>query len=323
MRIGAVEIGLGAALAPMAGVTDMPFRRICRGLGAAWTVSEMLSAKGYLCAPQEIRAVRDLLALGEDEGVVGLQLFGHEPEVMGEAARRLSTRGFSFIDINMGCPAQKIVSGGDGSALMKRPELIGRIVEAVVRQTPLPVTVKLRSGYDQWHKNAVELAVIAEAAGASAITLHARTREQFYSGEADWAIIGETAARLRIPVIGNGDVTSGADALSLMKETGCAGVMVGRAAQGNPWIFEEIRCALAGAPYARPGIAVRMQMAIEHLDAEIQMRGERSAVLMMRGHIAQYLSGIPGAAKLRAQINASTDAQDVRTLLSGLMEREG
>lgn len=320
MKIGAIKPGAGAALAPMAGVTDMPFRRICGELGAAWSVSEMLSAKGYLSAPREPRAVTELLELDANENAVGLQLFGHEPQVMAEAAKRLQNRGFRFIDINMGCPAHKIVSGGDGSALMKRPELAGRIIEAVVRTTDLPVTVKLRSGWDERHQNAVALAKIAEQSGAAAVALHARTRDQFYAGKADWSVIGEVASRLDIPVIGNGDVASGEDALRMIRETGCAGVMVGRAAQGNPWIFAEIRAALSGESWEKPRFAERVRMAMRHLDEEILLRGERSAVLMMRGHIARYLSGEHGCAKLRARINALTSAEEVRAALMEFIE---
>ncbi len=320
MKIGTMELSTGAALAPMAGVTDMPFRRICAQLGAAWSVSEMLSAKGYLSAPREPRAVTELLELDAGENAVGLQLFGHEPQVMAEAAKRLQDRGFRFIDINMGCPAHKIVSGGDGSALMKRPELVGRIIEAVVRATDLPVTVKLRSGWDERHQNGVALAKIAEQSGAAAVALHARTREQFYAGRADWSVIGEAVSRIGIPVIGNGDVASGEDALRMIRETGCAGVMVGRAAQGNPWIFSEIRAALSGEPWEKPRFAERVRMALRHLDEEVLMRGERSAVLMMRGHIAWYLSGEPGCARLRARINALTEARAVREALMDVLQ---
>ncbi len=318
MKIGSIELSEGAALAPMAGVTDMPFRMICKELGAAWSVSEMLSAKGYLLSPSEPRAVTELLQMDAGEGTVGLQLFGHEPDVMAEAALRLSGRGFAFIDINMGCPAHKIVSGGDGSALLKKPKLAGAIIERVAQATKLPVTVKLRNGFDEWHKNGLEMAKIAQASGAQAVAIHARTREQFYSGRADWSVIGEAASLLKIPVIGNGDVASGEDALRMIRETGCAGVMVGRAAEGNPWIFSEIRASFRGEAYEKPAFGERARMAIRHLDQEIAMRGERSAVLMMRGHIAWYLSGEKGSARLRAEINQLTDAEAVRRALKAL-----
>ena len=320
MKIGSVELAAGAGLAPMAGVTDMPFRSICHNLKSGWAVSEMLSAKGYLHAPNEPRAVQELLRLSPNEGIVGLQLFGHEPDTVAQAASLLSDRGYRFIDINMGCPAHKIVSGGDGSALMKKPDLCGRIVEAVVKKTALPVTVKIRSGWDEWHQNAVEIARIVQSAGASAITVHARTREQFYLGKADWGVIGRVVNAVSIPVIGNGDVVSGRSAIDMLNETGCSAVMVGRAAQGNPWIFSEIHAALSSLPFTPPTFTERAQMALYHLNEEAKMRSERGAVLEMRKHIAWYLSGAPGAASIRARINAMENIDDVRDALTALIQ---
>ena len=317
MRIGSIDLEPGAGLAPMAGVTDMPFRLLCFGQGASWAVTEMLSAKGYLHAPQA-RNTLSLLARDRGEGVLGLQLFGHEPRVMAEAAWQLYP-GFDFIDINMGCPAHKIVSGGDGSALMRSPPLAAAVIEAVVRRVPCPVTVKLRAGWDSQHQNALEMCRAAQQSGAAAVTLHARTREQFYGGEADWALIGEAAAALAIPVIGNGDVACGQDALRMLRETGCAGVMVGRGARGNPWIFEEIRRALTGGAFVPPTFDQRVRMALRHLEMEVALRGERSAVLEMRGHVAWYLSGHPGCAKVRAHINTLSSAGEVAAALTALL----
>lgn len=317
MNIASLSIPPGAGLAPMAGVSDMPFRLLCRRQGAAWAVTEMLSAKGYLYAPQA-RQNMELLSRHPGEGVLGLQLFGHEPQVMAEAAHRLYP-GYDFIDINMGCPAHKIVSGGDGCALMKQPALAGAIVEAVAKRVPCPVTVKLRAGWDERSINALALCRAVEQAGAAAVTLHPRTREQFYSGRADWALIGEAAAALSIPVIGNGDVTCAGDALQLLAQTGCAGVMVGRAARGNPWIFQEIACAMAGQSFTPPTFSDRVNMALEHLAMEVAFRGERSAVLEMRGHAAWYLSGHPGCARARAHINTLDRADQVAAALRALL----
>lgn len=303
----------GAGLAPMAGVTDMPFRLLCRELGAAWAVTEMLSAKGLVMGGEN-RAAGEILARDPTERPLGLQLFGHEPLVMAEAARRLQGR-FDFIDINMGCPAHKIVKGGDGAALMKAPLLAGKIIEEVVRAVPCPVTVKLRAGWDEGHKNGLELCRIAQEAGAAAVTLHARTREQFYAGAADWDLIGEAASTLSIPVIGNGDIKNGEDALSCLGKAGCSGIMVGRAAQGNPWVFRDILCALRGEPYAPPSIPERAALCIRHLDMACAFRGERSAVLAMRRHAAWYLAGIPNGAKIRTRINLMTEAKKLRALL--------
>jgi tRNA-dihydrouridine synthase B len=301
----------GAGLCPMAGVTDMTFRLICREMGAAFSTSEMVSAKGFLLSPGN-RAAARLLAQAQHEGPVGLQLFGREPSLMAEAARQLSDRGFSFIDINMGCPAPKITSGGEGAALMKEPLVAGRVIGAVVGATKLPVTVKIRSGWDPSRINAPEIARIAEAEGARAITVHARTRDQYYSGRADRSVIAQVVRAVDIPVIGNGDIASAEGALSMLLETGCAGVGVGRAARGNPWIFREIACAMRGEPYAPPSIRERLFLALRHLDMLAAALGVQVAVREMRGHIAWYAQGARGCAKLRARINVLTDIDEIR-----------
>jgi tRNA-dihydrouridine synthase B len=304
----------GAGLCPMAGVTDVTFRLICRELGSGFSTTEMISAKGYLMSPGH-RAAVQLLLHAEHEGPVGAQLFGRDPEAMAEAARRLSGQGFSFVDINMGCPAPKIVSGGEGSALMKEPPLAGRVIGAVVRAAGLPVTVKIRSGWDKEHINAPELAQIAESEGALAITVHARTRDQFYSGRADRSVIAAVVRAVHIPVIGNGDIASGLDAFSMLRETGCQGVAVGRAARGNPWVFREIACGMRGEPVSPPTIRERLQMAMRHLDMLSSLHGEERAVREMRGHVAAYAQGARGCAHLRAQVMTLTGVDEVRSAL--------
>lgn len=315
MRIGALNIAPGAGLAPMAGATDMPFRRIAAQMGASWTVTEMLSAKGFLLSPPGNRANEELLCRDEAEGVTGLQIFGHEPRRMAEAARALSDRGFAFLDINMGCPARKIVSGGDGSALLDDPLLAGRVVGAVVAATPLPVTVKIRAGRDDQHIVAPDIAKICEAEGACALTVHPRTRMQQYGGKADWGLIARVVQAVKIPVVGNGDITSGADAVRMLAETGCAAVAAGRAAQGNPWLFAEIRAALTGTVYAPPTYEERVRVALAHLAAEIALRGERSAVLMMRGQLSAYIGGTRGCARKRVLIHRAETFDEVRAIL--------
>ena len=294
----------GAGLAPMAGVTDAAMRLLCHEQGAAWAVSEMLSAKGWVFSGGKNRAANDLLARLPGEGVVGLQLFGSEPEYIAEAARKLQGRGFQFFDLNFGCPAPKITGNGEGSAMMLEPEKIGRVVRALAYATPLAVTAKIRSGWDAEHINAVEVARICEANGASAIAVHARTRMQQYSGEADWRVIAAVKRAVKVPVFGNGDVRSGADALRMMDETGCDAVIVGRAAEGNPWIFREIAAALRGEEAAPPTPAERVDMAMRHFGLEKQLYGEKLAVLQMRKHIAWYVHGMRGASRFRETINA-------------------
>lgn len=309
-----------AALAPMAGVTDACFRLLCRELGADWSVTEMVSAKGLLSMPETARAGAELLRRAPQEGPVGAQLFGRDPALMADAARRLADRGFAFVDVNMGCPAPKIVRGGEGSALMREPLLAGRIVERMALAVDLPVTVKLRAGWDEAHRNAVEIARIAQESGAAALTVHGRTRAQFYAGRADWGIIAQVARQVSIPVIGNGDVASGADALKMLRETGCAGVAVGRGAQGNPFVFEEIAAALCGqAPPPPVSFERRVRMAIRHLEMMRALYGDRGAANKMRGHAAWYLSGARGCAQLRGRINALSRVGEMRALLTELL----
>ena len=307
-----------AFLAPMAGVADRAFREICRDFGAAYTVTEMVSAKGLVMGD---RKSRELMTLGSDRPAA-IQLFGTEPQVMAQAAKLCLEFEPQAIDINMGCPAHKIVGNGDGSALMKDPVLAGRVVAAVSKASRLPVTVKIRAGFCAAEKNAPEIAAICEDAGARAITVHPRTRDQFYEGHSDWSVIRAVCERVRVPVVGNGDLRSGADALRMIEQTGCHAVSVGRAAQGNPWIFREIEAALLGAPYEKPTFRARAEMAMRHLRMEIAMRGERSAVLMMRKQLAWYLSGSRGSAALRAQINQTETADALFTLFARAVDED-
>lgn len=294
----------GAGLAPMAGVTDAPTRLLCHEQGAAWAVSEMLSAKGWVFSGGKNRAANDLLVRLPGEGIVGLQLFGSEPEYIAEAAIQLADRGFDFFDLNFGCPAPKITGNGEGSAMMCEPEKIGRVVRALVDATPMPVTAKIRSGWDADHVNAVEVARICEANGAAAVAVHARTRAQQYAGLADWRVIRDVKRAISIPVFGNGDVRGGADALRMMAETGCDAVIVGRAAQGNPWVFREITAVLRGQTASQPTPNERVETAMRHFELERALYGEKLAVLQMRKHIAWYVHGLRGASRFRERINA-------------------
>jgi len=306
----------GAGLAPMAGVTDAAMRLLCHEQGAAWAVSEMLSAKGWVFSQGKNRNANDLLKRLPGEGVVGLQLFGSEGEYVAEAARQLEDRGFDFFDLNFGCPAPKITGNGEGSAMLRTPEKLGRVVRALVDATSRPVTAKIRSGWDEAHVNAPEVARICEDNGAQAIAVHARTRMQQYAGQADWNVIGQVKRAVSIPVFGNGDVRTGADALRMLEQTGCDGVIVGRAAQGNPWVFREIAAALEGRQAPPPTPDERVDMAFRHFELEQALYGEKLAVLEMRKHIAWYVHGLKGASRFRDRINALGTARQVLEALS-------
>lgn len=299
----------------MAGVTDAAMRLLCHEQGAAWAVSEMLSAKGWIYSQGKNRNAVELLTRLPGEGVAGLQLFGREPEYIARAAQMLEGWGFQFIDLNFGCPAPKITGNGEGSAMMREPELIGAVTDAAVNATKLPVTVKIRAGWDETCINAVEVAKICEQAGAKAVAVHARTRMQQYSGHADWSIIREVKKSVTVPVLGNGDVRSGADAVRMIDETGCDGVIVGRAAQGNPWLFGEIRAALCGEGWQPPKASDRVAMALRHFDLETQLHGDKKGLLEMRKHIAWYVAGLPGASKFRETINTMAGAEAVKDAL--------
>ena len=306
-------------LGPMAGVTDMPARLLALEQGASFCVTEMLSAKGYLYAPRDARATVSLTRRDPRETRLGLQLFGREPDLIARAAAELSDKGFAFIDLNMGCPAPKITGNGEGSALMREPELAQAIAAAAVRATHLPVTVKIRAGWDS--VTAPELARRLQDAGVRAIAVHARTRMQFYSGKADWSVIQAVKRAVSLPVIGNGDIVDGESAARMLEETGCARVMVGRAAQGNPWVFAEINAALRGEAWTPPTLEARLETALRHLDMALALYGPNKGVLEMRKHVAWYISGVPGAARLRERVNALGDAQSVRALLEEYARR--
>jgi len=295
----------GAMLAPMAGVTDMPFRVLCLEAGCPMAVSEMVSAKGYLLAPKDGRAAHDLLSVDPAErGKMALQIFGHEPDVMARAAQELTKTGqYAMLDINMGCPVPKIVGNGEGSALMKNPELAETIIREVAKAAPVPVTVKMRLGFEPGSEAYLDLGKRAERAGAAMITLHARTRSQFYEGHADWAAIRKLKARVSIPVVGNGDVASAQDALRMLEETGCDGVAVGRAAQGNPWIFTQIADARAGRPVKDIPAQEKLAMILRHAKMLAAFKGEYVAVREMRRHVVCYVKGMRDAAKLRTKVN--------------------
>ncbi len=313
----------GAGLAPMAGVTDAAMRLLCHEQGAAWSVSEMLSAKGWVFSGGRNPNALDLLRRLPGEGVAGLQLFGSDPAYIAEAARQLEGVGFQFFDLNFGCPAPKITGNGEGSALMRTPERIGDIVRALTDATRLPVTAKIRSGWDAESVNAVRVARICEDSGALAIAVHARTRDQQYAGRADWSVIRAVKRAVSIPVFGNGDVTSGADALRMMDETGCDAVIVGRAAQGNPWVFREIAAALRGETPVPPTPAERVEMAARHFRLEQALFGEKLAVLQMRKHIAWYVHGMKEASRFRVRVNQMNSAAEVLAALEEFASQNG
>ena len=296
----------GAMLAPMAGVTDMPFRVICHEMGCPMAVSEMVSAKGYLLSPKGNRAAQELLSVDESEkGAVALQLFGHEPDVMARAAEELTADGrYALLDINMGCPVPKIVNNKEGSALMLNPELAGRIVKEVSKAVSLPVTVKFRKGFDADHINAPEFAQIMEENGAAAVAVHGRTRVQYYTGQADWDIIRDVKNAVSIPVIGNGDIFKGEDAVKMRDYTGCDGIMVARGAKGNPWIFREVKAALSGQPIPeRPTEEEVISMLLRHAQLSVQYKGEKMGIREMRKHTAWYTTGMHGSSTLRNKVN--------------------
>ena len=308
----------GAMLAPMAGVTDMPFRVLCHEMGCPMAVSEMLSAKGYVLSPRDRRAQRELLAVApEEKGAVALQIFGHEPEVMAQAAEELTRDGrYALLDINMGCPVPKIVGNGEGSALMRTPQLAAQIVREVAAASHVPVTVKMRLGFEPGSEAYLALGERMQDSGAAMITLHARTRSQFYEGHADWDAIRRLKQRVSIPVVGNGDVTCWQDALRMLEETDCAGVAVGRAAQGNPWIFAQIRDAFAGRPVREPEPEEKLAVLMRHARDLAQLKGEDVAVREMRRHVVCYVKGMPGAARVRTRVNEVISLMQLEELMT-------
>lgn len=301
LTIGNVALENNLILAPMAGVTDLPFRLLCKEQGVGLICMEMVSAKAIM---YNNKNTESLLTIHDGETPVSLQLFGSDPEIISEMAKRIEDRNFAILDINMGCPVPKVVNNREGSALMKNPALAEKIVEKTVKAISKPVTVKLRKGFDEEHVNAVEIAKAVEAAGASAVAVHGRTREQYYSGQADWDIIAKVKEAVAIPVIGNGDIIDGESAEEMLKQTGCDGIMVGRAARGNPWIFREIKTYLETGEHALPPTAEEKRDTIlRHAALQLQVKGEYIGIREMRKHLSWYTAGYPHSAKLRQKIN--------------------
>ena len=310
MNIGDVKLENPYILAPMAGVTDLPFRLLCKEQGAGLLCMEMISAKALQYKNKNTRA---LLSIHPEEYPVSLQLFGSDPVIISEMAKEIEELPFQILDINMGCPVPKVVNNGEGSALMKNPALAAEIISKTVKAIRKPVTVKIRKGFNDNMVNAVEMAKAAEAAGAAAIAVHGRTREQFYSGKADWDIIGEVKRAVSIPVIGNGDVVDGESAKRLLATTGCDGVMIGRAARGNPWIFREVIGYLEdGRTVDRPKPQEVKETILRHAVLQLQYKGEYTGIREMRKHISWYTAGYPHSARFRGKINAIEKMEELR-----------
>ena len=316
MKIGTVTLENNVFLAPMAGVTDQPFRLLCKEMGCGLVYSEMVSAKGMF---YESKNTGKLLEVDERERPVAVQLFGSDPQIMADMAKRLEEAPVDIIDVNMGCPVPKVVNNGEGSALMKDPKLAGKIVAALVKAVKKPVTVKIRKGFDESRVNAVEVAKILEDAGAAAIAVHGRTREQFYSGKADWEIIRRVKEAVGIPVFGNGDVDSPQRAAAMLRETGCDGIMIGRGAQGNPWIFSRVlRYLEEGEILPPPGRQEVKEMIFCHMEMLIRAKGEYTGIREMRKHVAWYTAGFPHSARLRGRINTVESPEEMRRALEEL-----
>lgn len=313
LTIGNVKLANPCILAPMAGVTDLPFRLLCREQGAGLLSMEMVSAKALSFHNKN---TQDLLEIAEGENPIALQLFGSDADLIARMAKEIEERPFDILDLNMGCPVPKVVNNGEGSALMKNPKRVEEIVAKTVKAVKKPVTVKIRKGFDEEHVNAVEIARIIEASGAAAVAVHGRTREQYYSGAADWDIIRQVKEAVSIPVIGNGDVTSAVRAEQMMKETGCDGVMIGRAARGNPWIFRETAEYLeTGNVPERPGRREIKEMILRHCELQLRYKGEYTGIREMRKHVAWYTAGLPHSARLRGRVNEIETMEELKELL--------
>ena len=309
LTIGNVALDNPVILAPMAGVTDLPFRVLCREQGAGLICMEMVSAKAILYRNKN---TEELMEIHPAEHPVSLQLFGSDPDILSQIASQIEERPFDILDLNMGCPVPKVVNNGEGSALMRNPRLVEEILRKLVKSVKKPVTVKIRKGFDEEHVNAVEIARIAEDCGVAAIAVHGRTRQQYYSGQADWDIIAAVKSAVRIPVIGNGDVNSPAAARALLEQTGCDGVMIGRGAQGNPWIFREtVHFLETGEVLPPPTMKEKHDMILRHAELLCRVKGEYTAVREMRKHLSWYTTGMPHSARFRQLINTLESMEEL------------
>ena len=318
LKIGSVTLPNNLILAPMAGVTDLPFRLLCKEQGAGLLCMEMVSAKAIL---YKNRNTESLLEIDPRENPVSLQLFGSDPEIISKIAHQIEDKPFDILDLNMGCPVPKIVNNGEGSALMKNPKLAGEIIREMVKAIDKPVTVKIRKGFDDEHINAVEMAKIAEDAGAAAVAVHGRTREQFYSGRADWDIIRRVKEAVSIPVIGNGDLLTAEDVIAMEAQTGCDGFMIARGAQGNPWIFRQILHYFeTGEHLTKPTLEEVTQMILRHARMMLEFKGEYIGIREIRKHAAWYTAGYPNSARLRVAINNVESFEALEELLMNNLE---
>ncbi|MBQ7581333.1 MAG: tRNA dihydrouridine synthase DusB [Lachnospiraceae bacterium] len=316
IEIGNVKIKHPWMLAPMAGVCDLPFRVLCAECGASLLCTEMISAKAIF---YKNKNTEELMQIDEREKPVSLQLFGREAGLMADMAKQIEERPFDILDINMGCPVPKVVNNGEGSALMKEPKLVGEIISAIAQAIQKPVTVKIRAGFDETHKNAPEIAHIAQESGVAAVVVHGRTREQYYSGKADWEIIRLVKESVTIPVIGNGDVCDFDSGMRMMEETGCDGVMIGRAARGNPWIFGECVARMNGETYTKPTYEEIKTMILRHAEMLCEHKGEYIGMREMRKHASWYTQGLKGASKLRGKLNEIEHFDELKFLLDSYL----